>query len=58
MDGYADSLEFTVNCDETAWRAIPNDLLTWAPVGADRVTVRLDGERERLRHHSGKRDSG
>jgi hypothetical protein len=28
-----------VNCDETAWRVVPTGLLTWAPVGADSVSV-------------------
>lgn len=28
-----------LNCDETAWRIIPNGLLTWAPVGEDSVSV-------------------
>jgi hypothetical protein len=37
------SLDLVVNCDETAWRLIPNGLLTWAPVGADQVTIRLSG---------------
>jgi hypothetical protein len=44
MAGHADSLEPIVNCDETARRSIPNGLLTWTPVGADGVTVRLDGK--------------
>jgi hypothetical protein len=39
----ASSLDLVVNCDETAWRLIPSGLLTWAPVGADEVTVRLNG---------------
>jgi hypothetical protein len=37
------SLNLVVNCDETAWRIIPSGLLTWAPVGADEVSVRLNG---------------
>jgi hypothetical protein len=37
------SLDLVVNCDETAWRLIPSGLLTWAPVGADGVTIRLNG---------------
>jgi hypothetical protein len=28
-----------INCDETAWRVVPNGLLTWAPVGAENVDV-------------------
>jgi hypothetical protein len=36
-------LDRVVNCDETAWRVLPTGLLTWAPMGADGVTVRLDG---------------
>jgi hypothetical protein len=35
--------DMVVNCDETAWRLLPSGLLTWAPVGADGVTVRLNG---------------
>jgi hypothetical protein len=31
-----------VNCDETAWMVIPSGLLTWAPVGADGVTVNIN----------------
>jgi hypothetical protein len=40
---YDDALPLVVNCDETAWRILPCGLLTWAPVGADGVTVRIDG---------------
>jgi hypothetical protein len=40
---YHDALFLIVNCDETAWRILPRGLLTWAPVGTDAVTVRLDG---------------
>jgi hypothetical protein len=40
---YQDTLSLIVNCDETAWRILPSGLLTWAPIGADGVTVRLDG---------------
>jgi hypothetical protein len=39
-----DSLDMIVNCDETAWRIIPSDLLTWAPVGRDGVLLWLDGK--------------
>jgi hypothetical protein len=31
-----------INCDETSWKVVPNGLLTWAPVGADAVSVTLD----------------
>jgi hypothetical protein len=41
--GSTNTLDLVVNCDETAWRILPTGLLTWAPVGADGVTVRLDG---------------
>jgi hypothetical protein len=34
--------EYIINCDETAWRVVPNGLLTWAPVGADGVSVGLN----------------
>jgi hypothetical protein len=30
---YHDELWLVVNCDETAWRILPNGSLTWAPVG-------------------------
>jgi hypothetical protein len=38
----AGNLDMVVNCDETAWRIIPTGLLTWAPVGADSVSVELE----------------
>jgi hypothetical protein len=28
-----------INCDETAWHVMPAGLLTWAPIGADGVSV-------------------
>jgi hypothetical protein len=31
-----------VNCEETAWMVILTGLLTWAPVGADGVTVNIN----------------
>jgi hypothetical protein len=31
-----------INCDETAWRVIPNGLLTWAPIGEENVSVCLN----------------
>jgi hypothetical protein len=31
-----------INCDETAWQVVPNGMLTWAPVGADGVSVELN----------------
>jgi hypothetical protein len=37
------TLEMVVNCDETAWRMVPSGMVTWAPIGQDEVTVRLDG---------------
>jgi hypothetical protein len=38
-----DALDLIVNSDETAWRTFPSGMLTWAPVGADGVAVRLKG---------------
>jgi hypothetical protein len=31
-----------INCDETSWKVVPSGLLTWAPVGADSVSVALN----------------
>jgi hypothetical protein len=28
-----------LNCDETCWHVVPSGLLTWAPVGADGISV-------------------
>jgi serine/threonine protein kinase len=38
----AERLNMIVNCDETAWRIIPSGLVTWAPVGADSVSVEVN----------------
>jgi hypothetical protein len=38
------ALDMIANCDETAWRIIPDGLLTWAPVGRDGVLLQLDGK--------------
>jgi hypothetical protein len=36
-------LDLIVNCDETPSSIMPTGRLSWAPVGADEVIVRLDG---------------
>jgi hypothetical protein len=28
-----------INCDESAWHVVPQGLLTWAPIGADGISV-------------------
>jgi hypothetical protein len=37
-----------INCDETAWQVVPNGLLTWAPVGADGVSVELNANEKEI----------
>jgi hypothetical protein len=32
-----------LNCDETAWRLYPNNILTWWPTGTDDVSIHVDG---------------
>jgi hypothetical protein len=39
------TMDMLVNCDEAAWRIVPSGLVTCAPVGRERVTVRLNGNK-------------
>jgi hypothetical protein len=37
------TLDLLVNCHETAWRAVPTGLVSWAPTGQDGVSIRVNG---------------
>jgi hypothetical protein len=33
-----------LNCDETAWRLYPNNILTWWDTAADSVSIHIQGD--------------
>ena len=33
-----------LNCDETSWKVFPNNILTWANVGAESVPLKVNGD--------------
>jgi hypothetical protein len=42
-------------CDETCWLVLPENLITWAPTGADSVYIRAEGgraEKDRITVHA------
>jgi hypothetical protein len=36
--------DLILNCDETAWRVYPGNILTWWDTGADDVAIHVDGD--------------
>jgi hypothetical protein len=36
--------DYILNCDETAWKLYPNNILTWWEIGADDVSIKVDGD--------------
>jgi hypothetical protein len=36
--------DMIINCDETAWRLYPNNILTWWETGADDVSIYVQGD--------------